>query len=76
MLFGPKRKPNPIKYILWTDSIYLIDPSCYSHGPFNFDSQSDIITTKQHVAFTHWEYPLPVCNTLSIVCPFYLPSLM
>ena len=55
MLFGPKRKPDSNKYILWTDSVPLTDLSCYLLGPFNFDSHSDIITTNQHVALTHWE---------------------
>ena len=69
MLFGPKRKPDPNKYILRTDSVHLTDISCYLHGPFNFDSHSDIITAKQHFALTHWEYLLIVCNTLGIVSP-------
>ena len=76
MLSIPKRKPDPIKYILWTDSIHSTDPSCYLHGSFNFTSYSDIITSKQHVALTHWEYVLTVCNTLSFFSPFYLLSLM
>ena len=38
MLFGPKRKLDLSKYILWTDSVHLTDSSCYLHGPFNFDS--------------------------------------
>ena len=45
MLFGPKRKSDPSKYILLTDSIHLTDSSCYLHGPFNFDSHSDFIIT-------------------------------
>ena len=53
MLFGPKRKPDSTKYILWTDSVPLTDPSCYLFGPFNFDSHSNVITTNQHVALTH-----------------------
>ena len=69
MLFGPKRKLDPTKYILWTDSIHLTEPSCYLYGPFNFDPHSDIITPKQHVALTHWEYTLTVCNTFGIVSP-------
>ena len=60
MLCGPKRKPDSNKYILRTDSIHLTDPSYYLHGPFNFDSHSDVITAKQHVALTQWEYFLTV----------------
>ena len=56
MLFGPKHKPDSNKYILWIDSVHLTDLSCYLHCTFNFDSHSDIITTKQYVALTHWEY--------------------
>ena len=69
MFFGPKRKPDSNKYIHWTDSVHLTDPSCYLHGPFNFDSHSDVITAKQHVALTHWEYLLTICNTFGIVSP-------
>ena len=69
LLFDPKRKPDPNKYILRTDSVHLTDISCYLHGPFNFDSHSDIITAKQHVASTHWEYHLTICNTFGIVSP-------
>ena len=69
MLFGPKRKPDSNKYILWTDSVHLTDPSCYLNVPFNFDSHSDVITAKQHVTLTHWEYLLTVCNTLGVVSP-------
>ena len=69
MLFGPKRKPDSKKYILWTDSVHLTDPSCFLHGPFNFDSHSDVITPNQHVALTHWEYLFTLCNTLGIVSP-------
>ena len=69
ILFGPKRKPDPNKYILWTDSVHLTDPSCYLNVPFNFDSHSDVITAKQHVTLTHWEYLLTVCNTLGVVSP-------
>lgn len=60
MLFGPKHKPDSNKYILRTDSIHLTDPSCYLHGTFNFDSHSDVITAKQHVALTRWGYFLTV----------------
>ena len=43
ILLGPNRKPNTKKYILWTNSVHLSDPSCYIQEPFNFDSRSDII---------------------------------
>ena len=69
MLFGPKRKTDSKKYILWTDSVHLTDPSCFLHGPFNFDSHSDVITPNQQVALTHWEYLFTFCNTLGIVSP-------
>ena len=69
MLFDPKRKPDPNKYILWIDSVHLTDTSCYLHGPFKFDSHSDVITTKQHVVLTHWDYLVTVYNTLGIVYP-------
>ena len=45
MPFSPKRKVHLTKYILWTDSVHLTDTFCFLHGPFNFDSQSDIIST-------------------------------
>ena len=38
ILLGPNRKPNLKKFILWIDSVQLIDSSCYIHGSFNFDS--------------------------------------
>ena len=60
MIFGPKRKIDPSKYILWTHAVHLTNPSCYLHGPFNFDSYSDVIIAKQHIALTHWEYILTV----------------
>ena len=69
VLFGPKRKPDSDKYILWTDSVNLTDPSCYLHGPFNYNSHSDVIKTNQHVALTHWEDLFTICNTLGIVSP-------
>ena len=40
--------------ILWIDSIHLTDSSYYIHGPFNFDSRSDIIKAKQYIALSHW----------------------
>ena len=60
MLFGPKRKSDPSKFILWTDFVHLTDSFCYLHDPFNFDSNSDVIIAKQHIAQTHWEYLLTV----------------
>ena len=69
ILLGPKRKPDPDKYILWTNSIHLTNTSCYLHGPFNFEPHSDIISAKQHVALTYWEYLLSICNKLSVVSP-------
>ena len=68
-MFGPKRKPDSNKYILWKDSVHLTDPSCYLHDPFNFDSHSDVITPNQHVALTHWESLFTLCNTLGTVPP-------
>ena len=56
ILFGPKHKPDSNKHILWTEPVPLTNPSCYLRGPFNFDTDSDMITFKQHVALTHWEY--------------------
>ena len=52
ILFGPTRKLDLKKYILWTDSIHLTDPSCFLHGPFNFDTRSDVIKPKQYIALT------------------------
>jgi len=75
MLFGPKCKPDLRKYILWTDSVHLTDSSCYLHGPFNFDSNSDVITTKQHIVLTHWEFLLTICHSFSIV-PLILSTLI
>ena len=69
MLFGPKRKPDLSKYILWIDSVLLIDSSCYLYGPFNFDSHSDVITAKQHVALTYWGFLLTICHSFSIIPP-------
>ena len=69
ILFGPKRKPYPRTYILWTDFVHLTDSSYYLHDSFNFNSHSDVITAKQHIALTHWEYHLTICHTFSIVPP-------
>ena len=67
--FDPKRKLYSSKCILWTDSVHLTDSSCYLHGPFNFDSHSDVIITKYHITLTHWEYLLTICHAFSIVPP-------
>ena len=67
MLFGQKRKPDLSKYILWTDSVQLTDSSCYLHGPFNFDSHSDVITAKKHIALLYWEFLLTIYRSFSIV---------
>ena len=74
MLFGPKRKQDINKYILWTDSIHLTDSSCYLHSTFNFDSHSDVITAEQHISLTHWEFLLTICHSFSIV-PLILSTL-
>ena len=49
ILLHPRRKPDLIKYVLWIDSVPLTDTSCFLHRPFNFDSQSDIISTNQYI---------------------------
>ena len=35
--------------MLWSDSVYLIEPKCCIHGPFNYDDHADIIQPTQHV---------------------------
>ena len=55
--------------MLWTDSVYLTDQSCSIHRLFNFDSQSDIISTNQYIILRHWEFLLTACNELGIVPP-------
>ena len=69
MVFSPRRKPDLTKYMLWTDSVYLTDQSCSIHRLFNFDSQSDIISTNQYIILRHWEFLLTACNELGIVPP-------
>ena len=69
MLFKPNRKPNLSKFMLWTDSIHLSDSSCYIHGPFNFDSRSDVISAKQFVTLRHWKLLLTSIIALGIVPP-------
>ena len=51
MLFNPRRNLDLTKYILWTDSVHLTDTSCFLRGPFNFDSQSDIIFANQFIFY-------------------------
>ena len=46
MLFSPKWKPNLTKYTLWIDSVHFTDSPYFIHGVFNFDSRSDIISSK------------------------------
>ena len=67
MLFSSTRKPNLKKYLSMTDSAHLTDSSCYIHGPFSFDSRSDIISAKQCITLSHWKFLLTLCNTLGIV---------
>ena len=45
VFFSLKRKLDLTTYMIWTDSVNLINTSCFLHGPFYFDSQSDIIST-------------------------------
>ena len=69
MLFDPKRKPDPSKYILWIGSVHLTESSCYLHSSFIFGSHFDVITAKQHFALTHRKYLLTIWHTFSIVPP-------
>ena len=69
MLFSPKRKPDETKYMLWTDSVHLTDSSFFLHGPFNFDSHTDIVSAKQFIALHHWEFLLTSCIEFGIVPP-------
>ena len=71
--FSPKRKPDLTERILWTDSVHLTDTSCYLHGPFNFDSQSYIMSTNTYIALRHWEFLVFSCNKLGIVPPIISP---
>ena len=70
MLFEQRRKPDSNNYILWTDFVHLTDPSWYLLGPFNFDSHSDVITTKQHVVLTHWKYLFTILILLVLFSRF------
>ena len=69
ILLGPNQKPDLKKFILWTDSIHLTDPSCFLHRPFNFDARSDVVKPKQYIALTYWKFLLTRCSILSIVPP-------
>ena len=69
MLLNPKRKPSLTKYILWTDSVHLTDTSCFLHGLFNLDSQSDIRSANQYIYLRHWKFHLTPCNELGSVPP-------
>ena len=69
ILFSPKRKLNPKKYMLWSNSVHLTDSKYLIHEPFNYDAHTDIIQPKQHVALTHWEFLLSFCCQFSIVPP-------
>ena len=75
ILLDPKRKPDLAKYMLWSESVHLTDPSCLIHEPFNFDSHSDIISVKHYIAFHHWELSLTSCNKLGITPPSF-PALV
>ena len=46
ILFSPKRKPNPKKCILWSDSVHLIDSKFIIHGLFNYDAHAETIQSK------------------------------
>ena len=69
MLFSPKRKLNPKKYILRSDSVHLTYSNYFIHGPFNHDAHANIIQPKQHVSLTRWEFVLYLCSQFSIVPP-------
>ena len=74
-IFSPKGNPDLTKYTLWTNSVRVTDPSCFIHGPFNFDSQSDIISANQYIILRDWEFPLTLSNELGIA-PLPLFSLL
>ena len=61
--------PDLTKYTMQTDSVHLTDTSYFLNGPFNFDSQSDIISSNQYTALRHWDFLLTSCNELYIVSP-------
>ena len=43
VLFLPKRKADPKKYMLWSDSVNLTDSNYFIYGPFNYDAHTDVI---------------------------------
>ena len=57
------------KYTLWTNSVHLTDSYCFIHGPFNFDSLSDIVSAKQFIVLSDSEFLFISCNTLCIIPP-------
>ena len=66
MLFSPKQTPNLTKYMLWSDSVHLIDSKYFIHGPFSYDAHDEYIHHNQHVALTHWDlYSLSITNLVS-----------
>ena len=67
MLFAPKRKLNLKKYMLWSDSLHLMDTKYFICCSFNYDVHDDIIKPKQHIALSRLEFLLSFCNQLSIV---------
>ena len=70
-MFSPKRKPDLTKYMLWTNSVHLTNPSCIIHELFNFDSQPGIISSNQYMYLRHWMFLLTSCNELAIVPPSF-----
>lgn len=60
-------KPELEKNIFRTDSIHLTDQSCYIHEPFDFDSSSNVIKTKQSIDLNRWHFLLTSCNSIDIV---------
>ena len=67
ILFSPKRKPNLKKFMLWSDSVHLMDTKHFIHGPFNYDTHDDIIKPNKYVTLTHRKFLLSFCNQFSIV---------
>ena len=67
--FKSSRKPDPIKYILWVDSVDLTDTDFLIHDSLNYDDYSNVITSKQHVALSHEEILLSFCTKFGIIVP-------
>ena len=44
--FKSSRKPDPIKYILWVDSVDLTDTDFLIHDSFYYDGYPNVITSK------------------------------